>query len=338
MMSRVAAALSRFFGAFVLAGLTPLAGQAAPAPRATLIAQHHLIVAAEPAAAEAGRAMLRDGGSAVDAAIAAQLVLTLVEPQSSGIGGGAYLIVSDGTALHAYDGRETAPASARPDMFLDAQGKARRHDDAVPGGLSVGVPGVVRMLAMAHTAHGKLPWAKLFEPAIRLAEQIRAASDEIERGQCLPRKLHGGGRLLDKRLSSIANEATGRRAESEILAHENDQSPRVSGFAAGPFAAADDWMTRQLGVDARARTCRTRSSTATTSGARALVTRSHSMRETSRSRAGPVSVPIQPKRSRARSPIADGSTFLEISARRSAVSGRWGSAAQSFSASSGFRS
>jgi gamma-glutamyltranspeptidase/glutathione hydrolase len=171
MMSRVASVLGRFFGAFVLVGSTPLVGHAAPAPRATPLAQHHLIVAAEPAAAEAGLAMLRNGGSAVDAAIAAQLVLTLVEPQSSGIGGGAYLIVSDGTVLHAYDGRETAPASARPDMFLDAQGKARRHDDAVPGGLSVGVPGVVRTLAMAHAAHGKLPWAKLFEPAIRLADQ-----------------------------------------------------------------------------------------------------------------------------------------------------------------------
>jgi gamma-glutamyltranspeptidase/glutathione hydrolase len=170
-MRRVASALGRFFGAFVLAGWASVASQAAPTPRALSIAQHHLIVAAEPAAAEAGLAMLRSGGSAVDAAIAAQLVLTLVEPQSSGIGGGAYLIVSDGTALHAYDGRETAPASARPNMFLDPQGKARRHNDAVPGGLSVGVPGVVRMLAMAHAAHGKLAWAKLFEPAIRLAEQ-----------------------------------------------------------------------------------------------------------------------------------------------------------------------
>ena len=171
MMRRVASALGRLFGAFVLAGSMPLASHAATAPRATAIAQHHLIVAAEPAAAEAGLAMLRSGGSAVDAAIAAQLVLTLVEPQSSGIGGGAYLIISDGTALDAYDGREMAPASARPDMFLDAQGKARRHNDAVPGGLSVGVPGVVRMFAMAHAAHGKLPWAKLFEPAIKLAEQ-----------------------------------------------------------------------------------------------------------------------------------------------------------------------
>jgi gamma-glutamyltranspeptidase/glutathione hydrolase len=130
-----------------------------------------MIVAAEPDAAAAGLAILRSGGSAVDAAIAAQMVLTLEEPQSSGIGGGAYLIVADGAVLHGYDGRETAPASARPDMFLDKDGKPRRHNDVVPGGLSVGVPGAVRMLALAHAAHGKLPWAKLFEPAIKLADE-----------------------------------------------------------------------------------------------------------------------------------------------------------------------
>ncbi len=135
-------------------------------------AKLHIIVAAEPYAAEAGLEMLRAGGSAVDAAIAAQLVLTLVEPQSSGIGGGAYLLVAepDG-ALHAYDGREIAPASAKPTMFLDANGQPRAHADAIPGGLSVGVPGDVAMLAKAHEALGLLPWAKLFEPAIRLAEQ-----------------------------------------------------------------------------------------------------------------------------------------------------------------------
>src|SRR4029079_1699570 len=99
------------------------------------------------------------------------MVLTLEEPPSSGIGGGAYLIVSDGAQLHAYDGRETAPASARPDMFLDKNGRPREHNEAVPGGLSVGVPGAIRVLAKAHAAHGKLPWAKLFEPAIKLAEQ-----------------------------------------------------------------------------------------------------------------------------------------------------------------------
>jgi gamma-glutamyltranspeptidase / glutathione hydrolase len=135
------------------------------------IAKRHMIVAAEPDASEAGRLMLRAGGSAVDAAIAAQMVLTLVEPQSSGIGGGSYLVVSDGAALNAYDGRETAPASARPGMFLDAQGRPRRGSEVIPGGLSVGVPGTIAVLAMAHKAHGRLPWARLFEPAIRLAEQ-----------------------------------------------------------------------------------------------------------------------------------------------------------------------
>ena len=135
------------------------------------IATRHMIVAAEPDAAAAGLQMLRQGGSAVDAAIAAQMVLTLEEPQSSGIGGGAYLMVADNGALSAYDGRETAPVSAIPNMFLDARGAPRSHEDAIPGGLSVGVPGAVRMLAMAHAAHGKLAWASLFEPAIRLAEQ-----------------------------------------------------------------------------------------------------------------------------------------------------------------------
>lgn len=141
-------------------------GHSAPAT----IAARHMIVAAEPDAAAAGRQMLRQGGSAVDAAIAAQMVLTLEEPQASGIGGGAYLIVSDNGALSAYDGRETAPASASPGMFLDAQGDPREFDQVRPGGLSVGVPGDLRMLAMAHAAHGKLSWARLFQPAIHLAE------------------------------------------------------------------------------------------------------------------------------------------------------------------------
>jgi gamma-glutamyltranspeptidase/glutathione hydrolase len=135
------------------------------------VATRHMIVAAEPDAAAAGLEMLRQGGSAVDAAIAAQMVLTLEEPQASGVGGGAYLIVSDHDALSAYDGRETAPASATPNMFLDSQGQARRFGEVRPGGLSVGIPGAVRMLALAHAAHGKLPWSRLFDPAIRLAEQ-----------------------------------------------------------------------------------------------------------------------------------------------------------------------
>ncbi len=146
---------------------------AAPAQAAnTALAAHHMIASANPYASKAGLEMLRAGGSAVDAAIAAQMVLTLVEPESSGIGGGAFMMLYDAKTktMTSFDGREIAPKSATPGMFLDANGKPRPHLDAVPGGLSVGVPGVVAMLEMAHKKYGKLPWAKLFQPAIKLAE------------------------------------------------------------------------------------------------------------------------------------------------------------------------
>jgi gamma-glutamyltranspeptidase/glutathione hydrolase len=134
-------------------------------------AKRHMVAAANAHAAEAGRQMLRAGGSAIDAAIAAQLVLNLVEPQSSGIGGGAFILYWDAakTELNAYDGRETAPASATPDRFL-VGGKPMAFREAVLSGLSIGVPGLVRLLEDVHKKHGKLPWARLFEPAIRLAE------------------------------------------------------------------------------------------------------------------------------------------------------------------------
>jgi gamma-glutamyltranspeptidase/glutathione hydrolase len=136
------------------------------------VAKHHMIAAANPHAAEAGLAMMRAGGSAVDAAIATQMVLGLVEPESSGIGGGAFMLVYNPKTKRttSFDGREMAPASATPGMFLDASGQPRGHGDAIPGGLSVGIPGVVKMLALAHKKYGKLPWAKLFEPAIKLAD------------------------------------------------------------------------------------------------------------------------------------------------------------------------
>jgi gamma-glutamyltranspeptidase/glutathione hydrolase len=129
----------------------------------------YAVAAANPLATEAGRQVLQAGGSAVDAAIAVQMVLALVEPQSSGIGGGAFLLHFDGKRTQAYDGRETAPAGATPELFLDSQSKPLAFMDAVVGGRSVGVPGTVHMLALAHQQHGKLPWADLFQPAIALA-------------------------------------------------------------------------------------------------------------------------------------------------------------------------
>ena len=129
----------------------------------------YAVAAANPLATEAGRQILQAGGSATDAAIAVQMVLALVEPQSSGLGGGAFLLHFDGKRTLAYDGRETAPAGATSDLFLDSKGKPMAFMDAVVGGRSVGVPGTARMLALAHRQHGKLPWADLFKPAIALA-------------------------------------------------------------------------------------------------------------------------------------------------------------------------
>ncbi len=140
-------------------------------------AERQMVVAANPHASAAGLEILRAGGSAVDAAIAVQLVLSLVEPQSSGIGGGAFLLYFDApddgegpAEILAYEGREAAPAAATPDMFLTADGRAASFAAVGAGGLPVGVPGVMRMLELAHREHGRLPWAALFEPAIALAE------------------------------------------------------------------------------------------------------------------------------------------------------------------------
>jgi gamma-glutamyltranspeptidase/glutathione hydrolase len=135
--------------------------------------QKDMAVSANPLASEAGREILRRGGNAVDAAIAVQLVLGLVEPQSSGIGGGAFLVYYDRQTkeVHTYDGRETAPAAAKSDRFLGKDGKPLQFYDAVVGGKSVGVPGTVRMLELIHKKYGKLPWSQLSQPAIQLAEQ-----------------------------------------------------------------------------------------------------------------------------------------------------------------------
>ena len=130
-----------------------------------------MISAANPHAVNAGIEMLKKGGTAVDAAVAIQAVLTLVEPQSSGIGGGAFLMLAEAKSdqVITYDGREKAPMAATPELFLQPDGKPVSWIDAVIGGRSVGTPGVLKMLSQAHQKHGKLPWKTLFQPAIELA-------------------------------------------------------------------------------------------------------------------------------------------------------------------------
>ena len=128
-----------------------------------------MVSAADPRAAQAGAEMLRAGGSAADAALATLLALAVVEPQSSGIGGGGFLVIADGKGrIETIDGRETAPAAANPNWF-EMNGQFLAAPQAIPGGLSVGVPGNVALMAAAHRRHGKLPWRRLFDPAIRLA-------------------------------------------------------------------------------------------------------------------------------------------------------------------------
>jgi gamma-glutamyltranspeptidase/glutathione hydrolase len=201
-----------------------------------------MVAAANPLAVEAGLKALRAGGSAVDAAIAIQAVLGLVEPQSSGLGGGAFLMYFDAASgdVIAYDGREVAPRGASPGMFLGADGKPLRFFDAVKSGRSIGVPGAVAMLAMAHREQGRLPWAAAWQPAIELAEQGFAVSPRLNamvgmgRGALAPDAARyltadGGAPLaVGTRLRNADYAATLRRIAAE--------GPR--GFYEGPVAAA----------------------------------------------------------------------------------------------------
>jgi gamma-glutamyltranspeptidase/glutathione hydrolase len=178
-----AAALATALAAsFTLAGAPVLAQDAGPAlqqapeaasgyaDKAGWAARKNMVAAANPLAVEAGYEILRKGGTAIDAAIATQLVLTLVEPQSSGIGGGAFLVYYDGKKVQAFDGRETAPSKADEHLFQRPDGTPLSRTEGIVGGRSTGAPGVLRMLELGHRQHGKLAWKTLFEPAIRLSE------------------------------------------------------------------------------------------------------------------------------------------------------------------------
>ena len=168
--------------ALTLAAWAPHAkAQGASAPAVT--AKTQMVAAANPQASRAGLEVLRQGGSALDAAVAVQMVLNVVEPQSSGIGGGAFLLYYEAATrtVFAYDGRETAPTAATEDLFFGPDGKPMKFFDAVVGGRAVGVPGVLRMLDLAHTRHGKLPWAGLFAAAIDLADNGFEVSPRLNR-------------------------------------------------------------------------------------------------------------------------------------------------------------
>lgn len=148
-----------------------------------VFASRFLVVAANPHASDAGVEILRAGGNAIDAAIAVQMVLGLVEPQSSGIGGGAFLLHWSHAErrVRSYDGREAAPQNATAQRFLDASGQPVARDLAIQSGAAVGVPGALRMLELAHRAHGRLPWARLFQPAIALAATGFPMSPRLQR-------------------------------------------------------------------------------------------------------------------------------------------------------------
>lgn len=165
-------------GLLTLCLTAPVAlAQQAPEPASAakvkelVTAKRHMVVAANPLAVQAGLEILRQGGTAVDAAVAVQAVLGLAEPQSSGLAGGAFMLLAEpGGKLTTYDGREVAGAAVTPNLFIGADGKPMSFLDTLPQGRAVGVPGVVAMLAQAHAAHGKLAWNSLFKPAIDLAD------------------------------------------------------------------------------------------------------------------------------------------------------------------------
>jgi gamma-glutamyltranspeptidase/glutathione hydrolase len=251
------------------AGLAPTSAQTRADPEGAsglaakplVTAQTHMIAAAHPAAAEAGREVLRRGGSAADAAITALLVLNVVEPQSSGIGGGAFALVHSATGVTSWDAREAAPTGATAEMFLAENGEPLPFLEAVASGHSVGVPGLVRLIEALHARHGKLPWADLFAPAIslardgfpvspRLAASIAENRDRLAVADAATLFLPGGEPLaegailtnpaLAATLQTLANAGpgalyTGRLAEA--IADATHTGPRPGALTSADLAA-----------------------------------------------------------------------------------------------------
>ena len=168
------------------------AGFTSTPDRRPVIAKRHMVASANPIASQVGRDILRKGGNAMDAAVAMQMMLTLVEPQSSGIGGGGFLMYYDAKTggIEAYEGRETAPRAVTENLFMTADGTAMARDRYRVGGISVAVPGTVKLLALAHRRHGKIKWRELIQPTIELAEKgfkvSRRLNKSIARDRYLP--------------------------------------------------------------------------------------------------------------------------------------------------------
>ncbi len=223
-----------------VAPATPVA--AAPAPSES-VARGPFVSAANPLAAEAGMAVLRRGGSAADAAVAIQAVLGLVEPQSSGLGGGAFMMYFDAASgeITAYDGRETAPSAATPELFYE-NGEPLAFVDAVLSGRSTGAPGAVAMLAMAQKDHGTLAWRDLFGDAERLARDGFEVSPRLAGMINSARVPQAGTRWAE----AYFTRPDGRRyqtgdvlrnpAYARTLARLADQGPAV--FYGGPIGDA----------------------------------------------------------------------------------------------------
>jgi gamma-glutamyltranspeptidase/glutathione hydrolase len=239
----------------------------------------HAVAAAHPLAADAGVAVLRDGGNALDAAIATAFVLGVVEPQSSGIGGGALLLHWNGQRLRAWDGRETAPAAADEALFLAPDGRALPQREAQRSGRAVGVPGAVAMWAAAHAQGGRLPWARLLAPAIALAEAgapigprlHRQLSDtptlrDDPRAAALYFRADGSPRAVGERVQNPALAAVLRRLAAEgagvmqqgavaadVVARVRSAAPRPGALAEADLAAYRAIEREPLCVDWRER-------------------------------------------------------------------------------------
>ena len=193
------------------------------------------VSAADPRAAQAGQEILAAGGSAADAAIAIAIALTVVEPQSSGIGGGGFLVHHDSKrGVSSYDGREEAPAAANARWFLDATGKPLPFGEASIGGKAVGVPGNIRMFAMAHERHGKLPWARLFGPAIRLAQGGFALSPRM--------RTMLGGRTSASQLTPWARATFFNPDGSPKPVGTTIRNPELGRLLEGVAARGPDWF------------------------------------------------------------------------------------------------